>query len=308
MKAILIILSLLSFLFSKDIKINSNATTSAFFENKFILSTDNGIVKIYDQNLSFLFDIKLPKIKDFFGKPREPKVYMSDLLNGKFLILAEASFGKRELYIWDSGLKKLPIENLSIKKANFINENEILIALLGNEIMLYDIEKNSFSYRFQISTSTFSDFALNEKRDKFALSCESGIVYLINSKNGKTIKEYKKIHKDNVYQVAFYGDFIVSAGADRKMGIINIKTQKQSKFEADFLVYSVGIGKKYAAFMQNENSDIAIINLENLEKTAVLKGHKAIINSINFINENEIISSADEKQIKKWSIKWISQA
>lgn len=306
MKAIIIFLALLSSVFAqeiKNIKTHQNATTSVFLESKFILSTDNGAVLVYDENLSFSFEIKLPKIKDFFGKPREPKVYMSDLMESKFLILAEANFGKRELYIWDSSLKKLPVENLSIKKANFINKNEILIALLGNEIMLYNIEKNSFSHKLQISTSTFSDFALNEKRDKFALSCESGIIYLLDAKTNKILNEFKNIHKDNVYQVGFYGDYIVSAGADRKMGIINLKTNKQSFKEADFLVYSVGIGKKYAAFMQNENSDISVIELDSLQKITNLKGHEAIINAINFINKNELITSADEKQIIKWSIK-----
>lgn len=287
----------------KTLNLDEFVTSSVFLEDKLIISTNLGKVALYDENLSFLFEIKLPKIKDFFDKPRSPKVYMSDILNGKILILAEASFGKRELFIWDKNLQKLPIDSQSIKKANLINENQILIALLGNEIMLYDIKKNEFLYKTQISTSTFSDFALNEKRDKFALSCESGIVYLMDAKSGKIIHEFSKIHKDNVYQVAFYENFIISAGADRKVGLIDIKNQKESEILADFLVYSVGVYKQRLAYMQNEKSDIFVLSLPNLEKITKLSGHNAIINAINFINENEIISTADEKQIKKWSIK-----
>ena len=74
--------------------------------------------------------------------------------------------------------------------------------------------------------------------------------------------------------------------------------------EADFLVYSVGLSLdgKIGAYMKNEMSDIAVFEINGGKEMAILKGHKNLLNSIIFIDDKNIVSAEDGKNILFWKL------
>ncbi len=55
---------------------------------------------------------------------------------------------------------------------------------------------------------------------------------LFDLKNWKMSKNYDKMHKDNIYQVDFKNNVILSCGTDRRIGIV--KNEEQNFYRKIF--------------------------------------------------------------------------
>lgn len=303
----------------KTITLDSNIVGSNLINNTIYVGTDNGEVFSISfdsdfNNISTKEIVKLPKIKNFINETYYPKVYFVDYLDGEFLILSQGGDGNKNLFILRDKLLNIFGDNVSlnIKKAVFINDRLIFMALASNEIILYDRLDKSFRYRVQLSSASFSDFDISKDKKRFLVSCESGILYYGDIFSGDIIKTLEGANKDNVYKTVFAlnndKSVALSAGVDRKVGIytgrVDFDRFDFSVIQTEFLVYSVGISPdaNLGAYILNEIGDISVFDIVSKKNIAILNGRSNLPNYIFFTDNNRVISLEDGRNIFFWKI------
>jgi len=253
-------------------------------------------------------EILLPKIKDFAGDFIAPKIFSIDKLknNKAILLTVQGDAGYRDVFIFSEN-KLIKIfsqkEKLMAKRASFITEDLIMLGLLSNEIILYNLKEKKQIYRKQISSSSFSDFT-NDKTREITITCEeSGKIRMLNSFNGNTIKVFSGQNLDNIYKVCYNKMTFIGAGQDRRVSVYRWG-KEEYYIEADFLVYCVGLNKtgKIGAYPANENNDIYVFNTETRKVTHKLIGQKSTLTKIEFLPNKKMISSSEDKYIMFWNL------
>ena len=257
-----------------------------------------------------LYKISFPTISDFMGDVIKPKVYDIDKLpnNDALIATVQGNRGFANVYIIKNRKATLIIKDVEskmmIKRVKFVNENTILLGLLSNELVRFDIANKKIIYRVQISAYTFSDIVLNKQRTEVITADESGIIHIINAATGKIIKELSGKNVDNIYQIDYQGSTIICGGQDRRLSIYHRNTSQSYYLQSSFLIYSVGLSPsgKLGAYSANEENDIKIFNTVSKQDVAVLHGSETIITHILFTSESEIITSSDDTNILFWKI------
>ncbi len=287
---------------------SGGVTDLVYKDFKLYSATTEGKVDIYDINSHQLIKtIEIPRIKDFMGDLVASKIYSVDINHNKIMIVSEGVMGYRRIHIFkDNKLYEIisSKESYTISKAKFIDKDNLLIALLSNELILFNIKKHMIKYRKQISASKFSNFVLNEKKDKVVLVDESGDLKLINVKNGSIIKEFKGENVDNVFEIDYKNGIIITAGQDRRCAVYSDNGKIAYYKKGDFLVYSAGLSPngKIGAFASDENNNITLFNIDTKAKLYKLGHHKATISKILFINEKELFTANDGTEINYWKL------
>jgi len=276
--------------------------------NKLYVSTIASVVNIFDLKTDKkIKTIKLPKIKDFMGDNVNAKVYSVDVLDSRLLILSQAEHGYRSVYIYENDKLTQIIsqeKKLSIAKAKFINSNTIILALLSNDIISYNIKAKKQNWIAQASQSKFSNFVLNEKKTKVVVCDESGNLHILNTHDGKTLKTLSGENLDNVFQVDYKNGIIATAGQDRRVVIYNTKLNSAYYKTANFLIYSAGLSPsgKIAGYASDENNNVTLFKTNTKSKIGVFGGNAMTITNILFINENEFFISSDDKTINYYKL------
>ena len=287
---------------------------------KLYSATNASCVDIFDmQTKTRTHKIEIGKITDFMGNTIDSKVYSVDVSGNKVLILSQGEKGFRRVHIHmlpsrgtdtagAEGKTKLIIpetEKLSIAKAKFLDENTILLALLSNDIISYDIKKKKQNWKIQVSQSKFSNFALNENRSEVVVADESGILKLYNTSNGSLIKTFSGQNLDNVFQVAYKNSIIATAGQDRRVVIYNAKTGAAYYKTAQFLIYSVGLSPSanIVGYSSDENNNVTLFDTNTKSEIGRFGANEMTLSAILFINENEFIVSSDDSKINLYKIK-----
>ena len=287
---------------------SGGVTDMVYNDAKLYVATAEGAVDIYDTKAQKIIEtIKVPPIKDFVGDEVASKIYSVDIVNGKMMIASQGEMGYRRVHIYENGeLKEVISTALSytIAKAKYIDENTLLIALLSNELILYDIKNSKEIYRVQISASKFSNFALNETKEKLVLADESGDLELITVKDGKVIKQFKGQNVDNVFQLDYKNGIIITAGQDRRAAIYSDDGRTAYYKEGSFLIYSAGLSPsgKLGAFASDENNNVTVFNTGTKADIVKLGSHKATLTGILFINEKELFTASDDTHINYWKL------
>lgn len=278
-------------------------------DNKLYSATDAGCVDIFDMHTkNILSKIEVEKITDFMGDKIDAKIYSVDVLKEKILILSQGDSGFAQVYIHVDNKTQLLIgssEMLSIAKAKFIDENTLLLALLSNELISYDIAKKEINYQIQVSQSKFSNFALNEKKDEVVTTDESGILKVFRLKDAKLLKTLKGQNLDNVFQVQNKNSIIVTAGQDRRIAVYNEKTNMANYKTSGFIVYTVGLSPsaKFVAYSSDEHNNVTLFERETQKELGHYGGTKMTPTNILFLNEDEFLVSSDDKVINLYKIK-----
>ncbi len=287
----------------------SGAVTDLVYQDsKLYSATAEGTIDIYDtKEQKLIKTISVPKIKDFVGDEVASKVYSVDIIDNKIMIVSQGKMGYRRVHIYaDNNLTQIisTDKSFTISKAKFIDKEHLLIALLSNELILYDIKKDKVIYRNQISASKFSDFALNEKKDEVLMVDESGDLKLVRVKDGKVFKELKGQNVDNVFQVDYKNGMIITAGQDRRCAIYSKDGKTAYHKEGSFLIYGAGLSPsgKIGAFAADENNNVQLFNTSSKSDLYKLGNHKATISSILFINEEELFTASDDTHINYWNL------
>jgi WD40 repeat protein len=292
------------------IEASGNVQSIAMQEGKIVAGTNAGSIDVYAfSDGALLKKIVFEKIKDFTGEMMAPKVFSVDALQGSetYVAVVQASSGARRLVLVDNGVTKEIIsaeENLFLTKAQFIDKNRILVALMSNELLLIDAKTAKKQYQVQINPSHFSDFVLNESKSLVASSCESGEITLSDVATGKTLKVFSGGNVDNVYKVDFKNQKILGAGQDRRGIVYDTNSKAFDRFDAPFLIYAGALSPsaKLGAFAFNEENDIVLFDLHVKTKLHTLKGQKSTLNTIVFVNEKELVSGSDDKFILLWRL------
>ena len=291
-----------------SIKIESNVTDLLIENNRLYVATDIGTIVIYDTKSKLLIKkIELPFYLDFMGDTIYPKIFDIDFDTKQkaISIVSQTIGGFSDVFIYkDNKLKKI-IDNKNrymIKKAIFLNENNLILGLLSNEIIRFNIINRTVIYKTQISSYTFSDMCLSQKGGRIISSDESGRLNILSSKDGKVILIHEGENLDNVYKIDYKGNCIATAGQDRRLGVYLLHPFSSYHIQSDFLIYAVEVSPtgKHIAYLSDEDNDITIIDSKTKVEITTLKGHTAIVNSMYFLNENSMFSAADEPIVYYW--------
>ncbi|MDD5158253.1 WD40 repeat domain-containing protein [Sulfurimonas sp.] len=316
MNKILLLLVLITSLFSQ----NTNKPMSSFIasggvidliykDNRVYAATDTGVVDIFDyKTKKIVKKIKVDKIKDFKGDIVDSKVFSVDKIGDDIMVLSQDEKGFSRVNIYKNSQKNTIIDSrkkLSIIKAKYLDQNTILLALLSNELISYDIAKAKQNYRVQVSGGRFSDFRLNETGTQTVVADEGGDIHIYDTKNGKKIKTLGGQNLDNIFQIDYKNGLVITAGQDRKIGIYTQIPNSAYSLESQFLVYSVGLSPKghLAGYSCDENNNVAIFNTATKMQIGIFGGNNTTISNIIFISEKEFLTSSNNKIVNLYKIK-----
>lgn len=318
MKVLFSILFYLSFINLSAQEINpaikiktSGAITDFFIENSnVVLSTDGGTLETYYVKTGKQIDfLQLPTMKDFMGDDVATKIFSIDNISGKLLVVTQGNHGFRNVSIFENGRQTEEIFNaekdkLMVKKARWINNNTILLGLMSNDLILYDIGQQQIICEISISPYTFSDFSLSADKKYVFTADESGIVHKIEVNNCETKKEFTGINVDNIYQLVAKNGIVISAGQDRRVGVYNTIINDNYFLQKDFLVYSVGLNEdgSIGAYSATENNKISIFNTTGQNERCVLSGHESVVTKMAFFDDQTLISAGDDQYLMIWKI------
>ena len=290
-------------------KADGGVTDLVYKDAKLYTSTSAGVINIFDvKTKKIIKRIQVPKIKDFMGDEINAKIYSVDVLNNRVLVLSQGLRGYREIYIYENNklINIINIDNkLSIAKAKFIDNENILLALLSNDIISYNIKTKKENWTTQASQSKFSDFALNEDRTEVVVADESGDLHLYSISDAKLMKTLSGQNLDNVFGVDYKNEIIATAGQDRRAVIYNLRLNSAYYKMSSFLIYSVALSPsaKLAAFASDEKNNVTLFNTATKSKLGLFGGNKMTLSKILFINESEFFVASDSKIINFYKIK-----
>ncbi len=316
-KLIFIFIFTLTSLLSKELLTPSSileakgaVTDLIITENKLIASTDLSSVDIFDlQSKSLLKRVEVPKILDFMDDEIDAKIYSIDILEDMLLILSQGEKGGRNIFIYKNNqLTKIVSDEkrLFIAKAKFLSKDKIIFSLLSNQLYLYDLNTKKELYIKQISQSKFSDFVLNEDKSRIVIADESGVLHEYYTKDATFIKDYKEQNLDNVYQIDWKKNIILTAGQDRRAVVYNKKDISQTYYkQVSFLIYSCGLSpsSQLAAFASDEQNNITVFNTQTQKELYLLTKNSKTITKILFLNEKELFVASDDKKINFYKLK-----
>jgi len=315
-KIIFLISILIASLFADEFKQPVDSFTSSGYvidlvykESKIYSATDAGTVDVFDlKSKQIIKKIKLSQIKDFMGDDVDSKVFSVDVLNDVIMLLSQDKKGFSRLHIHKDNTTKQIIDytnKLSIIKAKFIDSNTVLLALLSNELVSYDIDRLKQNYRVQVSGAKFSDFAINKEKTKVVIADESGNIRIHDTKSGKNLRTIKGENLDNVFQISYKNGIIATAGQDRRVGVYAPSFNSSYHKKSNFLVYSVGLSPsgKLAAYSSDEQNNISLFNTITKSTITKFAGNKITTSDIEFIDENRFLVSSNSNIINLYKIR-----
>ena len=288
---------------------DGGVTDIVYHDSKLYAATTVGAVDIFNaKNQKKIKTIVVPKIKNFLGKEIHAKIYSVDIIGNKILLLSQATSGFREVYIFENAkLTKIigADERLPIAKAKFLNSNTIILSLLGNDLISYDITKKKQNWIESVSQSKFSNFALNEDKSQIVVADESGDLQIIDTKNAKHLKTLIGENLDNVFAVDFKNGIIATAGQDRRAVIYNLALNSAYYEKSSFLIYGIGLSPsaKLAAYSSDEQNNVTLFKTSNQAKLGVYGQTKMTLTKILFISETQFFVASDDKNINLYTIK-----
>jgi len=282
----------------------------AFNKKLLVTGLENGTILINNFNTNKTIDkITLPKIHDFMGDLISMPIYSLDISpNGKnIFILAQGENAKREMYIYHINNHKL-IHIYETKdtlmKARYVNNNQVFIALLSDEVELFDLKTKKIIYKKQIGNYVFSTYALNENKTKAVIGDESGAVKIVNIKNGKKLAFIEGFNKDKTISLDFVKNYVINGSSDKRVGIYDINSKSSIvTLTANFLPYASSLSPKLDKFaiQFDEKNNIKVFDM-NKKALFLLKGHQMPLINMKFLNENTILSYSPS-EIIIWKLK-----
>jgi hypothetical protein len=291
-------------------KLSSGLATGVVYKiGKLYISSNSGNIDIFDtKNKKKIESIRLSKIKDFMGDEIDSKIFTIDLLDDTLLILSQDNGGYSRIQFYHD--KKLisvidQADKLNIIKAKFIDKEHLLIALISNEIILYDIKNKKKLWVTQASMSKFSDFALNNDRSKVAVGDESGDIHILSTKDGKKLKTLTGQNVDNIFSVDFKADTVLTGGQDRRAAVYNLKTSSAYYKASTFFVYGVGLSPSglIGAYSCDMKNDIELFNTQTRTSLGKYKATNKVLNNIYFINEKEFFVNSNADSVLYYKMK-----
>ncbi|MDD5717921.1 MAG: hypothetical protein PHW64_09020 [Sulfuricurvum sp.] len=266
--------------------------------------TENGEILKISPKGKLLFSLKIPPITDSWGETKGQKIMSLDLSPDTKLLAVAGEDGS--LYVARGGkiTKTAYSTRTVIKKIAFFSDTRVVLALLSNEVVFFDLVTNKTLKTLNGGTSPLSDLALSSDRKLAAIAGEAGNVSLIDTGAMKIVKVIRGGNVDNIYKIDFKNAHIVTAGQDRRAIVYTQNGKSYLRFDGTFLIYAAALSpsaSRMAAAMDEQNL-ITVFDVAKREKIATAKGHETTLNRIVFIDEKRFVSCADENKILFWEI------
>ncbi len=271
-------------------------------------ATSNSSVEVFSLKTKALVrKIEIPYIKDFMGEKMPSKIYSLDVRHHRIVFISEGKRGYRNLWLDNNGTLKKIIDvsqKWFMRKVMFVDDTHVLIALLSNELILYDMATNTVRYNKQISASSFSDFMLSEDKKTYAATDESGAVHLVETQTARIQKTLEGQNLDKVYQLDYKQGVILTAGQDRRC-VVYEKDGSASYLMFHFLLYSCALSPdaSRAAVAYDEENDILIFATHTKSKQYNLVGQNATLTQILFLDALHVAASSESTTINFWTLK-----
>jgi WD40 repeat protein len=287
---------------------DASVTDMVYKDSRLYVATTDGVVDVFDTKKNKIVKkIKVKTIKNFMGTDVEAKIYSVDVLGDDILVLAQAEKGYREVYIYKKGKLNKIIDvsaKLDIAKAKFIDKNNIILALLSNDIISYNIVDKKQNWIKQASMSKFSNFALNEDKSQVVIADESGDLHLLATKDAQLLETLSGENLDNVFTVDFKNKKIITAGQDRRAVIYDLVSKSAYYEKTHFLIYSAGLSPsgKIGAYASDEQNNLKVFNTNTKRNLGTFGGNKMTLVKILFINETEFFVASDDKIINFYKL------
>ncbi len=293
-----------------DFSLKASGNVQAMVHNKDLLytATSNSSVEIFSLTTKTLTrKIEIPYIKDFMGDKIPSKIYSLDVHHDQIVFISEGQKGYRNLWLEKNGtLRKIIDVNQKwfMRKVMFVDATHVLIALLSNELILYNIATKKVRYNKQMSASSFSDFMLSEDKKTYATTDESGIVHVVETQSAAITKTLEGQNLDKVYQLDYKKGVILTAGQDRRC-VVYENDGSASYMEFHFLLYSCALSPdaSLSAVAYDEENDILIFKTHTKTKKYNLVGQDATLTQILFLDETHVAASSDSNTINFWTLK-----
>ena len=285
------------------------ATDIVYVKNRLYVATDTGRVDIFNtKTKKEIKHLQLSKIKDFMGDDIDSKIFTIDMYKGVLLLLSQDNGGYSRVHFYENNTLYQVIsqaDKLNIIKAKFIDNENILLALISNDIISYNVKTKKINWDTQASMSKFSNFALNNNRDEVAVADESGDVHVLSVKSGKILKTLIGQNVDNLFAVDFKGDIVLTGGQDRRAAVFNLKSGDAYYKSSTFFIYGVGLSPsgKIGAYSCDIHNNIELFNTLTRAPLGKYKATKAVVNTIYFINEKEFFVDSNSADVNYYKIK-----
>ena len=306
LKKIIPLLFLICTLYGTDVtpptlklQISGGATDMIATSTKIYIATALGRIDVFNKDdKKFIRSIKLKKIKDFVGDMIESKIYSLDKIDDQLLIVSQGEKGGRNIFLYKEDTLETVVsdtQRLFIAQAKFLNKNQIIYATLSNELILYDLQQNKELFKEQVSHSKFSYFVLNEVKTKLIVADESGNLKIVNAYNGQIQTTLKNQNLDNIFQVDWKNDIILTAGQDRRSVLYSTNTMQPYVRKSDFLIYGCALSEdgKLAAYSSDEQNNVLVYDTNGKEDLFMLIDNAMTITKILFLNNHEVLVATD---------------
>ncbi|MFZ2888907.1 WD40 repeat domain-containing protein [Sulfuricurvum sp.] len=246
----------------------------------------------------------LPVMEDSWGEKIKQKIMSIDLSSDTKTLIVAGEDGW--LYTIREGkiTKTVYSTKTVVKKIAFISDTKVMLALLSNEVVFFDLKTNRVVKTLSGGTSPLSDMALSKDKKTALIAGEAGIVSVIDTGLMKITRRIQGGNVDNIYKVDIQNNRVLTAGQDRRAILYTLDGKSYIRFNGSFLIYTAALSPSagvMAATMDEENL-ISVFDTHKRQKIATAKGHSATLNRIIFIDEKRFVSCADENKILVWEL------
>ena len=246
----------------------------------------------------------LPVMEDSWGEKIKQKIMSIDLSSDTKTIIVAGEDGW--LYTIREGkiTKTTYSTKTVVKKIAFISDSKVMLALLSNEVVFFDLKTNRILKTLSGGTSPLSDMALSKDKKTAIIAGEAGIVSVIDTGLMKITRRIQGGNVDNIYKIDLQNNHVLTAGQDRRAILYTLDGKSFVRFEGSFLIYTAALSPSagiMAAAMDEENL-ISVFDTYKRKKVTTAKGHTATLNRIIFIDEKRFVSCADENKILFWEL------
>ena len=233
-----------------------------------------------------------------------------NVLDGKILFLAQAEDGYSELFVSDGNKTTKVLDKskmLYAKAAKYVDGEHVLLALMSDEVILYDIVHKKVLKRRKFGEYFYSVMAMDKDRRHFVIGDEGGEVIMGEAPSLKRLKLFENINKDKILSIDINKNIIAAGSrADKTLAIYDWQENSHKVVKnPDFFIYVVGVSpdNRYVVYGDNDKYVLKVLSIGNLERKYELIGHKNIVNVVRFIDKNTIVTGSETGEILKWRLK-----
>ncbi len=292
----------------KNIKVGDATTDFVRADNKLIVSTRESSVMVYDLLSGKLLEkITIPTQQNILGDTVGIIVTSVDTLDSKIIFATRHLDSWGDIYMYEQ--KKLTklldaSQKIAPKEIKFASADQIIIGTMENEIILFDMTKRAVLYKKHLSEASFSDFVLSEDKKVLFSADEAPTLYKIDIKSGEVIEPYDEANKRDIFAIDYKNGILATGGKDKRL-VLYHSAKKYKSTTADFFISSVALSQDATrvAFSKNEAGDLTVVQTNNFQELATLKGHTTKVVKMEFLDNSELLTADDRGTLYFWKIK-----